>query len=137
MDEPHQPEAPRLRGPASSGIALAGALLAGLGVALGAFGAHGLRATLDAAALGWWQTAVDYQMWHAVALVALACLPGVRTRLPAALIAAGTIVFSGSLYVMALTGARWLGMVTPLGGLAMIAGWALLAWRISARASHR
>ena len=109
--------------------ALAGALLAGLGVALGAFGAHDLRDTLDARALGWWQTAVDYQMWHAVALVALSAIRSVRTGLPAALLGAGTLVFSGSLYAMALTGARWLGAVTPLGGLLMIAGWALLAWR--------
>ena len=121
---------------ASRMIALSGALLAGLGVALGAFGAHGLRDALDARALGWWQTGVDYQMWHAVALVAIACLRGVRAGLPAVLIAAGTIVFSGSLYLMAITGARWLGMVTPLGGLAMIAGWALLAWRLSARPAH-
>ena len=116
---------------AGRGIALAGALLAGLGVALGAFGAHGLRATLDAQALGWWQTGVQYQMWHAVALIALVALRGVRTDVPAWLIAAGTIVFSGSLYIMALTGARWLGAVTPIGGLLMIAGWCLLAWRLS------
>jgi len=111
--------------------ALAGALLAGLGVALGAFGAHGLRDTLDARALGWWQTAVDYQMWHAVALIAIVSLRPVRSGLPAALLGAGTLVFSGSLYAMALTGARWLGAVTPLGGLLMIAGWALLAWRLA------
>ena len=114
------------------GIALGGALLAGLGVALGAFGAHGLRDTLDAQALGWWETAVDYQMWHAVALIALSAVRSVRTSLPAALIGAGTIVFSGSLYAMALTGVRWLGAVTPVGGLLMIAGWALLAWRLAA-----
>ena len=112
-------------------IALAGALLAGLGVALGAFGAHGLRAMLDDRALGWWQTAVQYQMWHAVALIALAGLRGVRCGLAAGLISAGVLVFSGSLYLMALTGARALGMVTPLGGLLLLAGWVLLAWRLA------
>jgi uncharacterized membrane protein YgdD (TMEM256/DUF423 family) len=107
-------------------------MLAGLGVALGAFGAHGLKDVLDAQALGWWQTGVQYQMWHAVALVAMAAMRGVRSGLPAVLIGAGVLLFSGSLYAMALTGARWLGAVTPLGGLAMIAGWCLLAWRLSA-----
>ena len=98
-----------------------------LGVALGAFGAHGLRALLDPPALGWWHTAVQWQMWHALALVALAMAQPPMGR-PAALLAIGTLVFSGSLYLMALTGARWLGMVTPLGGFLMIAGWAMVAW---------
>lgn len=108
---------------------LLGALLGAIGVTLGAFGAHGLKSVLDAEKLGWWQTGVQYQLWHAVALVAIgaAALPG--TRPVAILMAVGVLVFSGSLYVMALTGARWLGMVTPLGGLALIAGWLLLAWR--------
>lgn len=116
------PEAVRRR------ILVAGALLAGLGVALGAFGAHGLRAVLDSAALGWWQTAVQYQMWHAVALVALAALPAAHGR-PAFLLGLGTAIFSGSLYLMALMDLRWLGAVTPIGGLLMIAGWLLLAFR--------
>ncbi|QAY79982.1 DUF423 domain-containing protein [Sphingosinicella sp. BN140058] len=112
-------------------IALLGALLAGLGVALGAFGAHGLRSVLDVEALSWWQTGVQYQMWHAIALLAIAAFRSVRTGLPAGLIAAGTLIFAGSLYAMALTGARWLGAVTPIGGLLMIAGWCLLAWRLA------
>lgn len=67
-------------------------------------------------------------MWHAIALVALAAaLP--RAGVPAALLALGTLLFSGSLYGMALTGARWLGPVTPIGGLLMIAGWLAVAWR--------
>ena len=106
-----------------------GALLGGLGVALGAFGAHGLRSVLDERALGWWQTGVQYQLVHAVALLALSSLSAVRTAAPAALFAAGTLIFSGSLYLMALTGARWLGAVTPLGGALLIAGWGVLAWR--------
>jgi uncharacterized membrane protein YgdD (TMEM256/DUF423 family) len=110
-------------------IAMAGALLAAAGVALGAFGAHGLRSMLDAQRLGWWETAVQYHLWHAIALVALAGLPVRRPGLPAILLAAGLLIFSGSLYAMALSGERWLGAVTPIGGAAMIAGWLLLAWR--------
>jgi uncharacterized membrane protein YgdD (TMEM256/DUF423 family) len=107
---------------------LIGALLAAAGVALGAFGAHGLRDVLDARQLSWWHTAVQYQMWHALALVALSFLPIRRRVILAILLAGGATLFSGSLYLMALTGWRWLGAVTPLGGLAMIAGWLLLAW---------
>jgi uncharacterized membrane protein YgdD (TMEM256/DUF423 family) len=81
---------------------------------------------LEAKELGWWQTAVQYHMWHAIALIALAAVPG--SRRAALLIAAGILLFSGSLYLMALSGVRSLGMVTPLGGLLMIAGWCLLAW---------
>ncbi len=109
---------------------LAGALLAALGVLLGAFGAHGLRAALSAEALGWWQTGVQYQMWHAIGLVAIgaARLPG--TRFSVWLLALGTLIFSGSLYVLALTGMRWLGMVTPVGGVLMIAGWVCLSLKL-------
>jgi uncharacterized membrane protein YgdD (TMEM256/DUF423 family) len=112
-----------------SRLLCAGALLAATGVALGAFGAHGLKAILSPAALGWWQTAVAYQMWHALALVALSAVPMPRLRLPAAMLGIGAIVFSGTLYAMALTGARWLGAITPLGGALMILGWLLLAFR--------
>jgi uncharacterized membrane protein YgdD (TMEM256/DUF423 family) len=109
---------------------VAGALLAALGVMLGAFGSHGLRAALSPEALGWWQTGVQYQMWHAIGLVAIgaARLPG--TRLSVWLLTLGTLIFAGSLYVMALTGMRWLGMVTPVGGLLMIGGWLALGWRL-------
>jgi uncharacterized membrane protein YgdD (TMEM256/DUF423 family) len=114
----------------------AGALLAACGVALGAFGAHGLRALLDDSALGWWQTAVQYQMWHAVGLLALgaARLPG--SRLPAVLLTLGTVIFAGTLYAMALGGPRWLGAVTPLGGSLMILGWLVVAWRALRTPSH-
>lgn len=110
-------------------ILAAGAALAGLGVVLGAFGAHGLKSVLDAERLGWWQTGVQYQVWQGLALVALSAAPLDRLRLPAWLLGAGAIVFSFSLYAMALTGWRWLGAVTPFGGLAMILGWAVLVWR--------
>lgn len=106
-----------------------GATLAGLAVALGAFGAHGLKARIGAEQLGWWKTGVDYQMWHALAVLALGLCGWPRARLPACLMASGAILFAGTLYAMALGAPRWLGAVTPLGGIAMIAGWALLAWR--------
>jgi uncharacterized membrane protein YgdD (TMEM256/DUF423 family) len=96
------------------------------GVALGAFGAHGLRARLDPAALAVWQTAVLYHLIHALALLALvlfARATGRSVTVPVSLFAAGIVLFSGSLYLLALTGARWLGPVTPLGGLAFLAGW--------------
>ena len=111
-------------------ILVAGALLAALGIVLGAFGTHGLRDTLGARELGWWQTGVQYQMWQAMGLLALGALPR-RLGLAAAMIGGGALIFSGSLYLMALTGAHWLGAVTPLGGLLMILGWLLAAWRLS------
>ena len=110
---------------------IAGALLAAAGVALGAFGAHSLKALLSPEALGWWQTAVQYQMWQAIGLVAVGAAPVARTRGPVWMLAAGTIIFSGSLYAMALSDARWLGAVTPIGGVLIIAGWTWLAWRLA------
>lgn len=109
---------------------LSGSLLAALGVSLGAFAAHGLRGSLGAVELAWWSTAVDYQMWHALGLIGLGASRDARLSVPAVFLASGTVVFAGSLYVMALTGARWLGMITPLGGVLMVAGWLLVAWRI-------
>jgi uncharacterized membrane protein YgdD (TMEM256/DUF423 family) len=108
-------------------LLFAGALLAASGVAFGAFGAHGLRAILSPAAMGWWQTGVQYQMWHALALVAMSAAPIARMRLPAVMLAIGVLIFSGTLYAMALTGARWLGAITPIGGALMILGWLMLA----------
>lgn len=111
-------------------VAAAGAVMAGAAVALGAFGAHALEATLGPEALGWWQTAVHYQMWHALALTALGLGAFPRPALPAALLGSGALIFSATLYAMALGGPRWLGAVTPLGGALMIAGWAWLSWRL-------
>ncbi len=102
-------------------ILLAGAVLGGIGIAFGAFGAHALRATLDAKHLEWWNTGVQYQMWHAVVLVALAGVPGIRV--PAMLLVVGVLLFSGALYLLALTDMRWLGAVAPVGGASLIAGW--------------
>jgi len=96
-------------------------------VALGAFGAHALKASLQSSGmLDAWNKAVLYHLVHAVALLALA-LYGASNRAAYFLIAAGILLFSGSLYTMALTNVRWLGAITPLGGLCFLAGWAWLA----------
>lgn len=109
-----------------------GAVLAGLAVAAGAFGAHGLRHRLDADLLAVFETGARYHMYHALALVlvgwAAGRWPASRAALAGWLFVAGILLFSGSLYVLALSGARWLGAVTPLGGLCFLAGWAVLAW---------
>lgn len=118
------------------GLLLAAALGGFSGVALGAFGAHGLRGALAPGLLAVWETGVRYQLFHSLALLALALAPatGQYAALRAAgwAWAAGIPVFSGSLYLLALTGAGWLGAVAPLGGLSLLAGWGLLAvfaWR--------
>lgn len=115
----------------TKGIVLAAMLLAGTAVLLGAFGTHGLRASLSEQQLGWWQAGVQYQMWHGLGLLALAGLPLPRVTAIAWLLGLGTFLFSGSLYLMALTDMRWLGAITPLGGTAMIAGWALGVWQVA------
>ena len=103
-----------------------------LGVALGAFGAHALKARLPPDMLAVFETGVRYQMYHVFALLAAAWAWGRwPSRIFAAaswLFGAGIIIFSGSLYLLALTGLRWLGAITPLGGLAFLAGWLCLAW---------
>ena len=97
-----------------------------LAVALGAFGAHALKAKLETSGmLDVWNKAVLYHLVHAIALVALA-LYGAGNRAAYFLLAAGIVLFSGSLYTMALTNGRWLGAITPLGGLCFLAGWAWL-----------
>jgi uncharacterized membrane protein YgdD (TMEM256/DUF423 family) len=105
-------------------------LMGALGVAAGAFGAHALRQRVDERSLEIFETAVRYQMYHAFALLAAAWLisTGARQAGTAAwLFAGGVLVFSGSLYVMVASGARWLGAVTPIGGVLMIGGWIMLA----------
>ena len=103
-----------------------------LGVGLGAFAAHGLKARLAPDLLAVFETGVRYQMFHALALLAVgwACArwPGVATTASGWLFVAGTLLFSGSLYVLALSGVRWLGAITPIGGLAFLGGWLCLAW---------
>lgn len=112
-------------------ILLASGLLGFTGVALGAFGAHALKDTLTArGAVSTWQTAVLYQLVHAIALLALAGWPAgmLHVRAIGACWLLGVLFFSGSLYWLALGGPRFLGPVTPLGGLAFLAGWLLVGW---------
>ena len=109
-----------------------GALSALLAVAAGAFGAHALRARLVPDMQTVFETGARYHMYHALALFVAAWAftrwPGGPVIAAGWLFVAGTVLFSGSLYLLALTGQRWLGAITPLGGLAFILGWAALAW---------
>jgi len=109
-----------------------GALFAGLAVALGAFGAHALRASLAPRDLEIFETGVRYQMYHALALILVGVLSAYRPQssLLAAgwLFSAGIVIFSGSLYLLVITNTRWLGAVTPLGGVAFILAWISMAW---------
>lgn len=108
-----------------------GALSGAIGVGAGAFGAHALRAKLEPRMLEVFETGARYQMYHAVALLAVAWAasrwPGSLTTASGWLMIAGTVLFSGSLYAMALTDVRALGAITPLGGVCFIAGWICLA----------
>jgi uncharacterized membrane protein YgdD (TMEM256/DUF423 family) len=112
------------------------AILLALAVMLGAFGAHALKARFDAYSLGIWEKAVFYHFVHALGLLAVAILARTGTFPPEAadwvcgLLLAGILLFSGSLYLLALTGTRTLGAVTPFGGISFIAAWLLLAWRL-------
>jgi uncharacterized membrane protein YgdD (TMEM256/DUF423 family) len=112
-----------------------GAVFAAFAVAGGAFGAHMLKSILDAPMLGAFETGVRYQMYHALALCVVAIFherqPTLRVAPVGWLFTIGVILFSGSLYVLALSGIRWVGAFTPLGGLALMAGWALLAWAVA------
>ena len=109
-----------------------GALSAFVGVAAGAFGAHGLKGRLDADMLTIFETGARYQMYHAFALVAAAWAyqrwAGTAVAASGWLFVAGTVLFSGSLYALGLSGVRWLGAITPFGGVAFLAGWLCLAW---------
>jgi uncharacterized membrane protein YgdD (TMEM256/DUF423 family) len=111
-----------------------GALSACLAVAAGAFGAHGLRDLVSAERLVVWETAARYQMYHALGLFIVAFLASQKSAGPARLggwlFVAGTVLFSGSLYALTLTGVTILGAITPFGGLAFIAGWLVLAWGV-------
>lgn len=112
---------------------LLSAVLLLVAVAAGAFGAHALKTRIDADLLAVYQTAVQYQFWHALGLLALAILIGQRPDVRAFGVAAwlllvGIVLFCGSLYVLALTGIRGLGAITPIGGVSFLAGWAVLAW---------
>lgn len=110
-----------------SGIA---SILLAIAVGLGAFGAHGLKGRLDAYAMGIWEKAVFYHFIHALGLLVLPLLLKDDPKTIGWLLIAGILLFSGSLYVLALTGVTVLGAVTPLGGAAFIAAWVLLAVRL-------
>lgn len=119
------------------------ASLLGVGaVAFGAFGAHGLRNDLDAASLQIWHTAVEYQFWHALALLAIAGFaPANKTwRFAAGAFLSGCVLFCASLYALALGSAHWIGIVTPFGGIALILGWCAAAigfWRSAEEKNSR
>jgi uncharacterized membrane protein YgdD (TMEM256/DUF423 family) len=117
---------------------LVAAILGFLGVALGAFGAHGLRSRLSPEMLAVFETAVRYQMYHVFALLivstAIGHLGNARLLVMAGwFFIAGTLIFSGSLYALAVTGTSALGAITPFGGLALLIGWACLAFFAAAR----
>lgn len=111
---------------------IAGSVSAFLGVALGAFAAHGLKTKLPPDMFNIFEVGVRYHMYHALALLAVAWAstrwPGAGITAAGWLFLAGTIIFSGSLYLLSLSGMRWLGAITPIGGLAFLLGWLLLAW---------
>ena len=113
---------------------IAGSISAFLGVALGAFAAHGLKTKLPAEMFNIFEVGVRYHMYHALALLGVAWAstrwPGTSVSAAGWLFLAGTVIFSGSLYLLSVTGARWLGAVTPIGGFAFLLGWLLLAWGI-------
>lgn len=119
---------------AGSALAVLGAALGLLGVVLGAFGAHALRSRVSVEMLEIYRTGVLYQLFHAVALLAVAGISDRlrRPRAVAVLFGLGVVIFSGSLYALAISGVRVWGAVTPLGGLALIAGWAWLLFGLIA-----
>jgi len=111
---------------------IVGAIAGALGVVLGAFGAHGLKARVGPELLEVWETAARYQLVHALALLATAWAaerwPGPPAAAAGWLFLVGIVIFSGSLYALVLSGVRAWGAVTPLGGVAFLVGWGLLAW---------
>jgi uncharacterized membrane protein YgdD (TMEM256/DUF423 family) len=113
-------------------LIVCGALVLALGVAAGAFGAHGLRRIASPESLETWRTAAHYQMLHGLGLLLIAAIwshvSPMSASWAAGLMLAGIVVFSGSLYALVLTGTRVLGAITPVGGLLMIAAWIVLAW---------
>ena len=114
---------------------LLGSLLALVAVVVGAFGAHGLKARLSPEMLAVWQTGVQYHFYHALSLVLIGLaffhLPdSAALRASGWLMAAGVVLFSGSLYALALSGKQWLGAVAPVGATAFILGWGAFAWAV-------
>jgi uncharacterized membrane protein YgdD (TMEM256/DUF423 family) len=104
------------------------ALAGFIAVALGAFGAHALDSDFDEKQIGWWQTATLYLLVHAALATAISAANVERYGTAAATLLLGALLFAGTLYAMALGAPRWFGAITPIGGLAMLAGWALIGW---------
>lgn len=106
-----------------------GAISAFMGVSMGAFGAHALKNVLSPDMLEVYKTAVSYQMWHALGLVAIAFIPNASALVHWAgwLMFAGILLFSGSLYLLTILNLKWLGMITPIGGVAFLSAWLLIA----------
>lgn len=116
-------------------ILITGAISAALAIILGAFGAHALKAQLSSNALDVYQTAVQYHFYHSLGLLALAVIAlniqtGSSLHWSAIFMTAGILLFSGSLYLLAVTGMRWLGPITPIGGICFIVSWLLLAFAV-------
>ena len=113
----------------------AGAIAAFVAVALGAFGAHSLKTKISADMLDIFEVGVRYQMYHALALIAVAWAsarwPEANLTAAGWCFIAGIVIFSGSLYLLSFTGIRWFGAITPIGGLAFLAGWAILVWSLN------
>uniref|UniRef100_UPI0032164109 DUF423 domain-containing protein n=1 Tax=uncultured Draconibacterium sp. TaxID=1573823 RepID=UPI0032164109 len=114
----------------SKTILMTASVLLAMAVGLGAFGAHGLKSYLSSEMLVTWKTGVEYHFYHALGLLLVGVLaylvPSLQLKWSAILLTAGVVLFSGSLYVLAISGIKWLGAITPLGGLSFIAGWAML-----------
>ena len=111
-------------------ILICAALTLAVGVAIGAFGAHGLKTRLSPEMMAVYKTGVEYHFYHALGLLLVGILaiqmPSMYLSLSACFLLAGILIFSGSLYVLAITGIKWIGAITPIGGLSFIAGWIFL-----------
>lgn len=118
----------------SKTIIMTASILLALAVAVGAFGAHGLKAHLSEAMLQTFKTGVEYHFYHALGLLLIGVIsvsiPSNLLNWSAIFLFAGIILFSGSLYVLAITGIKWLGAITPFGGISFIAGWVLLFFAV-------
>lgn len=123
-----------MRQPVGTRIAVLVGAAGASAVLLGAFGAHALRGVLDARGSELWHTAADYHAWHALALAVAAGIGRGRSgRLAIIAFVVGIVLFSGSLYALALGAPRWVGIITPLGGLTFVAGWLALGWSLRTR----
>ena len=109
-------------------ITVFGAVAGFVAVALGAFGAHALESGLSETEMGWWETATLYLLVHAALATAMSAAHRSRFGPAALVLLIGAVIFAGTLYAMALGAPRWLGAVTPIGGVTLLIGWALIAW---------